>query len=125
MGAPPDHVGSGGKRIRLRAQYYFGGGAKDCEGCADRLMPPRACAGCPSHDFAPRLPEEAEAWRIIWPLPPLVRLAHADGSTTVTHIAVDEVRARVRAGFDADLVADLAATAEPSIIEECNREVPR
>jgi len=88
-------------------------------------MPPRACGDCPCHSFAPRIAEEIEAWRIVWPLPPVVRLSRDDGSVLVTGLSIEEVRARVRPGFDVELVAEIAAYAEPSIIEECNREVPK
>lgn len=65
----------------------------------------------------PQTPEETEAWRLLWPVPPL-----RVGPGGPIGIDVAEIRARIRRGFDPDVVIALAQDCEGAILEHFHRK---
>lgn len=109
--------GRRGKRLKARCAWAWRGGPEFCGGCQDRTAPPSPCTGCEQRDHAPETPEEAEAFRLLHPLPPL-----RVGAMGPIGLDAAEIRARVRPPHDPDLVVALCLAAEIEALDAFRRK---
>lgn len=81
------------------------------------MTPPAPCTGCVQHTFQPQIVEEVEAWRCLWPSPPL----RTAGIVGVLGLDAAEIGARVRPGFDTGKVIQIALAAEAPIADALSK----
>lgn len=77
-----------------------------CRGCPQRGDPESGAPG-----FLPEIPEEEEAFRLLWPLPPL-----RAGFGGPIGLDMAEVSARIRPGFDPGRIVALVQAAEGTVL---------